>query len=126
MTQRAGEHGPPLAKHAMTSRPAREAEPAAVPICRMSTDHLPGRRLHVLVQLGAPSAAAVSCSRDAGVIWTDDNLFHYLGAPKQFLEKKTGKSFASALYMSFFIGEEAGRRDVIAYLRAIKGRPECD
>jgi cytochrome c2 len=68
----------------------------------------------------------LAAARDAGVIWTDDNLFQYLGAPKQFLEKKTGKSFASALYMSFFIGEGSGRRDVIAYLKAIKGHPECD
>jgi cytochrome c len=68
----------------------------------------------------------LAAAREAGVIWTDDNLFHYLGGPKQFIEKKSGKSFASALYMSFFIGEEAGRRDVIAYLKAIKGRPECD
>jgi cytochrome c len=68
----------------------------------------------------------LAAARDAGVIWTDDNLFQYLGGPKQFLEKKTGKSFADAFYMSFFIGEEPARRNVIAYLKAINGHPECD
>jgi cytochrome c len=69
----------------------------------------------------------LAAARDAGVVWTDENLFLYLRGPKQFLEERTGKSFdAPLLYMQFFIGGEAERRDVIAYLRAIKGHPECD
>ena len=65
-------------------------------------------------------------AREAGIIWTDDNLFQYLKGPKDFLDQKTGKNFNGAYYMTFFIGQEAPRRDVIAYLKAIKDHPECD
>jgi cytochrome c2 len=69
----------------------------------------------------------LAAARDAGVIWNDENLLQYLRGPKQFLEEMTGKSFnVPILYMQFFIGGEAERRDVVAYLRAIKGHPECD
>jgi cytochrome c2 len=68
----------------------------------------------------------LAAARDAGVIWTDDNLFEYLRGPKQFLDKVTKKSFNVFFYMPFFIGGATDRRDVIAYLKAIKGRPECD
>jgi cytochrome c len=68
----------------------------------------------------------LAAARDAGIIWTDDNLFQYLSGPKQFLEKRTGKKFDPALYMQFFIGGATERRNVIAYLSAIKGHPECD
>lgn len=65
-------------------------------------------------------------ARDAGVVWTDDNLLQYLRNPKDFLERATGKSFDPAYYMAFFIGEGGARQDVIAYLKAIKDHPECD
>jgi cytochrome c2 len=69
----------------------------------------------------------LAAARDIGVIWTDDDLFYYLRSPKEFLEKMTGKSFnVPIFYMPFFIGGETDRRDVIAYLKAIKGHPECD
>ena len=69
----------------------------------------------------------LAAARDAGITWTDDNLFKYLAGPKQFLDKRTGKSFENPLlYMQFFIGGVTERRNVIAYLRAIKGHPECD
>jgi cytochrome c2 len=65
-------------------------------------------------------------ARDAGAVWTDENLFNYLRDPKGFLETTTGKSFNPAYYMSFFIGQDHARRDVISYLRAIKTNPRCD
>jgi cytochrome c len=65
-------------------------------------------------------------ARDAGVVWTDENLFNYLRDPKGFLEKATGKSFNLAYYMNFFIGQERARWDVISYLRAIKTNPRCN
>jgi cytochrome c2 len=68
-------------------------------------------------------------ARDAGMIWTDDNLDEYLKGPEQLLTSRTGKHFNPAYYMNFFIGTEklgGDRRDVIAYLKAIKGHPECD
>jgi cytochrome c len=68
----------------------------------------------------------LAAAHDAGIIWTDENLFEYLRGPKRFLEERTGKSFSDGLYMGFFIGREDERRDVIAYLKAIKGRPECN
>ena|SRR5215471_6939759 len=69
----------------------------------------------------------LAAARDAGITWTDDNLFLYLSGPKKFLEKRTAKSFDNpGLYMQFFIGGVTERRNVIAYLRAIKGHPECD
>jgi hypothetical protein len=30
------------------------------------------------------------------------------------------------MYMPFFIREESERRSAVAYLKAIKGHPECD
>jgi cytochrome c2 len=65
-------------------------------------------------------------ARDAGVVWTEENLFNYLRDPKGFLEMATGKSFNPAYYMNFFIGQERARWDVISYLRAIKTNPRCN
>lgn len=76
-----------------------------------------------VVQQPYPPLAA---ARDAGVIWSDENLFQYLRDPRGFLERMTGKSFAEPFYMNFYIGNEDSRRDVIAYLRTIKNHPECD
>jgi cytochrome c2 len=67
-------------------------------------------------------------ARDAGLIWTDANLDGYLKSPESFLNRVTGQHFDHRLYMNFFIGGQESsqvqaRRDVIAYLRAIKGKP---
>jgi cytochrome c2 len=43
-------------------------------------------------------------ARNAGLIWTDENLDHYLEGPESFLNQTTGKSVGKALYMNFFIG----------------------
>jgi cytochrome c2 len=69
----------------------------------------------------------LAAARDAGIVWTDDNLVEYLNGPKAFLDSKTGQHFKNTLlYMPFFIGEESERRSAVAYLKAIKGHPECD
>ena len=69
----------------------------------------------------------LAAARDAGIVWTDDNLLEYLKGPKAFLDKHTGHNFRnSLLYMPFFISEESERRSAVAYLKAIKGHPECD
>jgi len=69
----------------------------------------------------------LAAARQAGIVWTDENLLQYLMGPKEFLEKKTGTKFSNPLlYMPFFIGEESKRLTVVAYLKAIKGRPECN
>ena len=69
----------------------------------------------------------LAAARNAGIIWTDENLLEYLRSPKAFLDKKTGKNFKNTLlYMPFAIGEESERRAAVAYLKVIKGHPECD
>ncbi len=69
----------------------------------------------------------LAAARDAGVVWTDENLLEYLRGPKVFLDRKTGHSFNdSLLYMPLFLREESDRRAAVAYLKAIKGHPECD
>jgi cytochrome c len=69
----------------------------------------------------------LAAARDAGIVWTDDNLLEYLRDPKAFLDKRTGHNFKNSLfYMPFFIREESERRSAVAYLKAIKGHPECD
>jgi cytochrome c2 len=69
----------------------------------------------------------LAAARDAGIVWTEENLLEYLRGPKAFLDKKTGHSFKnSLLYMPFFIGEESERQSAVAYLKAIKDHPECN
>jgi cytochrome c2 len=69
----------------------------------------------------------LAAARDAGIVWTDENLLEYLRGPKAFLDKKTGHDFKeSLLYMPFFIREESERRSAVAYLKAIRGHAECD
>jgi len=72
-------------------------------------------------------APPLAAARDAGIVWTDENLLEYLRSPKAFLDKKTGKTFKnSLLYMPLSVGEESERQAAVAYLKAIKGHPECD
>jgi cytochrome c len=69
----------------------------------------------------------LEAARDAGIVWTDENLLEYLRDPKAFLDRKTGHNFKNSLfYMPFNIREESERRSAVAYLKAIKGHPECD
>ena len=69
----------------------------------------------------------LAAARDAGIVWTDENLLEYLRSPKAFLDKKTGKNFKnSLLYMPFTVAEASERESAVAYLKAIKGHPECD
>ncbi len=39
----------------------------------------------------------LAAARDAGIVWTDENLLEYLRSPKAFLDKKTGKNFKNSL-----------------------------
>lgn len=69
----------------------------------------------------------LAAARDAGIVWTDENLLEYLRSPKAFLDKKTGKNFKnSLLYMPFTVAEASERGAAVAYLKAIKGHPECN
>ena len=81
------------------------------------------------VRYGYQYASPIQAARHAGVTWTADNLDLYLKSPRAFLEGVTGEHFPpNAQIMPFFVGgdgadQERTRRDIIAYLKAIKGRP---
>jgi len=59
-----------------------------------------------------------------GATWTEANLFEYLADPKAYLIKVNGAEVKHGMY--FLLKDEQKRNDVIAYLKAIKGHPECD
>jgi cytochrome c len=61
---------------------------------------------------------------EKGAAWTEANLFDYLGDPKAYLVKVNGGDVKHAMY--FLLKDEQKRHDVIAFLKAIKGHPECD
>jgi cytochrome c len=59
-----------------------------------------------------------------GVVWSDDTLFDYIGDPKGFLDKVNGGEVKHA--MLFQLRDDQKRKDIIAFLKAIKGKPECN
>ena len=59
-----------------------------------------------------------------GLVWTDANVFEYLADPKAFLDKVNGGEVKHAMF--FNLKDEQKRKDVIAFLKAIKGKPECN
>jgi cytochrome c2 len=83
----------------------------------------------VSLRFGHRYAAPIEAARRAGVMWSADNLDQYLKSPRAFLEGVAGEHFAPNAYiMSFYVGgdgaaQERARQDIIAYLKAIKGRP---
>jgi cytochrome c len=63
-------------------------------------------------------------AHDKNIAWTDDVLFEYIGDPKAFLDKVNGKEVKHT--MLFQMSDVQKRRDIIAFLKAIKGKPECN
>ena len=59
-----------------------------------------------------------------GATWTEDALFDYLADPKAYLNRINGAEVKHKMF--FQLKDEQKRRDVIAYLKAIKGKPECN
>jgi cytochrome c len=59
-----------------------------------------------------------------GLTWTDENLAGYIADPKGFLDKINGKEVPHA--MLFQLKDEQKLKDVIAFLKAIKGKAECN
>ena len=59
-----------------------------------------------------------------GVAWTEDNLFDYLFDPKAFIYKVNGAQVEHSMF--YVLKDEQKRRDVIAWLKAVKGKPECN
>jgi cytochrome c len=56
--------------------------------------------------------------------WTDAALTEYLGDPKAYLTKVNGGDVKHAMF--FQLKDEQKRKDIVAFLKAIKGHPECN
>ncbi len=59
-----------------------------------------------------------------GLVWTDENLMEYVNDPKAFLIKVNGKEVKHAMF--FALKDEQKRKEIVAFLKAIKGKPECN
>ena len=59
-----------------------------------------------------------------GLVWTEANLIEYIGDPKAFLSKINGVDVKHKMFFS--LKDEQKRKDVVAFLKAIKGKPECN
>lgn len=67
---------------------------------------------------------AMTMASGKGLVWTEDKIFDYLADPKAFLAKFNGSDAKNAMF--FQLKDEAKRKQVIAFLKAIKGKPECN
>lgn len=139
--------GPPTSTAALCALTGEAARGAAwAPTCRgcheiavgQTAQPSKGPDLHdiydspagtISLKRGYRYAAPMQAARRAGLIWTADNLDEYLKNPRAFLERFTGQQFApTAPIMNFFVGgdgseQERTRRDIVAYLKAIKDQP---
>lgn len=59
-----------------------------------------------------------------GATWNETSLFDYLADPKAYLNKVNGAEVKHKMF--YQLKDEQKRRDVIAYLKAIKGKPACN
>jgi cytochrome c len=59
-----------------------------------------------------------------GLVWTEDKIFDYLADPKAFLAKVNGAEVKHAMF--FQLKDDQKRKDIIAFLKAIKDKPECN
>ena len=59
-----------------------------------------------------------------GLVWGEDNIAEYIADPKTFLAKINGKEVKHAMF--FQLKDEQKRKDVVAFLKAIKDKPECN
>ena len=67
---------------------------------------------------------AMTTASVKGLVWTEDNIFDYLAAPKAFLNRFNGNDMKNAMF--FQLKDEQKRKQVIAFLKAIKSKPECN
>ena len=59
-----------------------------------------------------------------GATWNETSLFDYLADPKAYLNKVNGAEVKHKMF--FQLKDEQKRKDVVAFLKAIKGKPECN
>ena len=67
---------------------------------------------------------AMAAANGKGLVWNDQTLFDYVGDPKVFLTKVNGEELKHL--MTFRLADEQKRKDIIAFLKAIKGKPDCN
>lgn len=68
---------------------------------------------------------AITAANAKGLTWTDDKLFDYVADPKALLLSVTGNPDLKH-GMFFNLKDDQKRKDVIAFLKAIKGKAECN
>lgn len=71
---------------------------------------------------GYPYSPLNKAAGEAGLVWTEQNIFDYLADPNAFLKKfltDNGKAdqATGSTKMAFKLSDEQDRRDVIAYLK---------
>jgi len=71
-----------------------------------------------------PYSEGMTGAANKGAKWTEDALFDYLADPKGYLNRINGAEVKHKMF--FQLKDEQKRRDVIAFLKAIKGKPECN
>lgn len=59
-----------------------------------------------------------------GLVWTEDKILDYIADPKAFLAKVNGADVKHAMF--FQLKDEQKRKDIVAFLKAIKDKPECN
>lgn len=59
-----------------------------------------------------------------GLVWTEDKILDYVADPKAFLAKVNGADVKHAMF--FQLKDEQKRKDIVAFLKAIKDKPECN
>jgi cytochrome c len=67
---------------------------------------------------------AITAANAKGLVWSEDKIFAYLADPKAFFTAFNGTELKHGMFFS--LKDEAKRKDVIAFLKAIKGKPECN
>lgn len=67
---------------------------------------------------------AMTAANAKGLVWTDDKIFAYLADPKAFLTSVNGSEMKHGMF--FNLKDDDKRKDVIAFLKAIKGKAECN
>ena len=67
---------------------------------------------------------AMLAANAKGMRWTDEPLYAYLADPKAFLTSVNGQEIKHAMF--FFLKDEGKRKQVISYLKEIKGKRECN
>ena len=65
---------------------------------------------------------SIVAAGEAGLVWTDDEIFEYLANPKKYLRAKLEDKKAKSK-MSFRLKKEGDRKDVIAYLKTFSDAP---